>query len=690
MKPISKKICITFFSVFLTYHLGITVICFFFMKNTDAQKVIVLKAGIIVWLFFSIIGVLISCIKTRQIDEKLKNISKLSDLELKRLSEKIMNLPIFLMIKFALIFFIISFLFPYILHSYEFCRLASVSGFIVSIGAFIAVSPLMFLITGFLLRDTNTKLSIKLNERKIASKPRKVGFRLKLFFAFCTSIMSMTLWFLSYGLYYSINNNIDRTLESYQFFQRNLIENWPDELKNDQNIDEIIKYIGAIEFDKNGVVMLADLNGELIYKSKEIELYVEFWDDINNKLKNDFKLQNTDMFYENVNGNLISYIPINRKHTLIFTSNVKEITNNLATFYFWGGVFALIGLLIIITNSLILSEWISASFKNISDMMVSVSKGDLTKKAGKNSEDETAVMTDSYNLIVTKISLIIAQIKNNSFTLSQAGNQLASISQQLSQSVDQQASATEEISASIEQILATISSNTEQAENTGNIATKSAKEMEESHKIFTQTINSVSAITKKTAIISEIARKTDMLSINAAIEAARAGISGKGFAVVAQEVRKLAEKSRNASDEIEKLSESGKAISQMAEKKLQKMIPEIVKSAELVNNIATASREQQGGVEAINDSVLQLTTTTGVNSTSAEEMTASAEALSAQAKQLKQMISVFKISDYENPDAKTAKKTDLKQDKVQNIEKGFAIKLTNDKLDDDYEVYSSD
>jgi len=133
------------------------------------------------------------------------------------------------------------------------------------------------------------------------------------------------------------------------------------------------------------------------------------------------------------------------------------------------------------------------------------------------------------------------------------------------------------------------------------------------------------------------------LSINAAIEAARAGEAGKGFAVVSNEIRKLADKTKTASDKITKLSKNGQDISRIAGKALEKVIPEIIKSAELVNNIVSASREQQSGVEMINTSIQQLTETTNENSASAEEMSASAEELSAQAEQLKELISIFKI-----------------------------------------------
>ena len=158
-----------------------------------------------------------------------------------------------------------------------------------------------------------------------------------------------------------------------------------------------------------------------------------------------------------------------------------------------------------------------------------------------------------------------------------------------------------------------------------------------------QTLDSVNKISNKISIISEIADKTDILSINAAIEAARAGDAGKGFAVVAQEIRKLADITQIAAKEIGELSKTNQNISQISSKQLEKVIPEIIRSAELVNDIVVGSKEQQSSIESINNAILQLTESTNENSASAEEMSASAEELSAQAEQLKELISVFKI-----------------------------------------------
>ena len=247
-----------------------------------------------------------------------------------------------------------------------------------------------------------------------------------------------------------------------------------------------------------------------------------------------------------------------------------------------------------------------------------------------------------------QMKLLIEKIKENSMNLSQASTQLSSISQQISQNANEQASTTEEIASSMEQMLAMINSNTQNAEITGKTSEKSANEIKQSNEIFIKTIQSVSEISEKISIISDISFQTNILSLNASIEAARAGNAGKGFAVVAQEVRKLAEKSKTASDEITELSQNGQDISKIAGEALEKVMPKIIKSAELVSEIVSASQEQQSGAENINTSIQQLTEITNQNSASAEEMSASAEQLSAQAEQLNELISVFKSGSLQN------------------------------------------
>lgn len=150
-------------------------------------------------------------------------------------------------------------------------------------------------------------------------------------------------------------------------------------------------------------------------------------------------------------------------------------------------------------------------------------------------------------------------------------------------------------------------------------------------------------IAKKITIINDIAFQTNLLALNAAVEAARAGEHGKGFAVVATEVKKLAERSRNAANEIMEVIYKGSDISEKARKLMNKYLPEMQKTSQLIQEITAASLEQKSGSEQVNESVQQLNNITQENASSAEEVASSAEELTAKSKALNDLISFFKL-----------------------------------------------
>ncbi len=271
-----------------------------------------------------------------------------------------------------------------------------------------------------------------------------------------------------------------------------------------------------------------------------------------------------------------------------------------------------------------------------------ITKGDLQGKLEIRQKDEIGQLADALNGMAATIKNIVADVQNTADSVASGSQQLSSNSEQMSQGNTEQAASAEEASASIEQMNATIRQNADNAHQTEQIAIKSAYDAQESGKAVFETVGAMKEIAQKISIIEEIARQTNLLALNAAIEAARAGEHGKGFAVVAAEVRKLAERSQTAAGEISALSGTSVEIAVRAGEMLRKLVPDIQKTAELVQEISAASKEQTSGADQINSAIQQLNQVIQRNAGASEEMASTAEELSSHAQQLQMSIEYFK------------------------------------------------
>ena len=321
-------------------------------------------------------------------------------------------------------------------------------------------------------------------------------------------------------------------------------------------------------------------------------------------------------------------------------SEEEAATANAAIKFTIGLVVA--GVLLAIALGIFISRMISVPLRKGVDFAVAIAGGDLTGRMELDRKDEIGQLAYAMNNMVQRLKEIVGEVAVAADNVAAGSTELSSSAEIMSQGATEQAAAAEEASSSMEQMSSNIRQNADNAIQTEKIAVKSATDAQAGGEAVTQTVTAMKEIAGKINIIEEIARQTNLLALNAAIEAARAGEHGKGFAVVASEVRKLAERSQHAAAEISQLSLSSVEVAERAGVMLGKMVPDIQKTAGLVQEISASCREQDTGAEQINKAMQQLDQVIQQNASAAEEMSATSEELSSQAEQLQSSIAFFR------------------------------------------------
>ncbi|SFV38356.1 methyl-accepting chemotaxis protein [Devosia crocina] len=308
----------------------------------------------------------------------------------------------------------------------------------------------------------------------------------------------------------------------------------------------------------------------------------------------------------------------------------------------------LIGILIAsVAIAAIAATWIVVSISRAMSAAVrladDVAKGDLNATANVKGDDEVGDLIKALNAMTAKLREVVSEVTAATRNVAAGSQEMSATAEQLSQGATEQASSTEEASASMEEMAATIKQSADNASQTEKIARQSAADAIASGDAVNNAVSAMQTIAEKIMVVQEIARQTDLLALNAAVEAARAGEHGRGFAVVASEVRKLAERSQAAAAEISTLSGTTVKAAQSAGEMLGKLVPDIQRTAELVEEITAGSREQNAGAAQINTAIQQLDKVTQQNTSAAEEMSSTAEELASQAEQLQAAISYFRL-----------------------------------------------
>ncbi len=321
----------------------------------------------------------------------------------------------------------------------------------------------------------------------------------------------------------------------------------------------------------------------------------------------------------------------------------KVILNDVHLIMYQLIIAALVGLVVLFIVIILIAGKITDPIIKGVEFAKEIASGKLTASLSIDQNDEIGDLSKSLSEMAHRLTTIISEIFHSSDEIARSTQNMLHSSGDLAEGASKQAASSEEISTSMELVLNRIQKNTENAQETERIALLASKGIRVGKESTQALIESMNNIIEKISVINEIAKQTNLLAINAAIEASRYGLQGKGFAVVAAEIKKLAERSHLAAKEINELSRLGMLQASETGKTLLEIVPQIEHTAELVKQITAASREQRINSEEINIGIQQLNKITQQNAGSSFELSVNTRNIALQTENLKKLIAFFEV-----------------------------------------------
>jgi methyl-accepting chemotaxis protein len=319
---------------------------------------------------------------------------------------------------------------------------------------------------------------------------------------------------------------------------------------------------------------------------------------------------------------------------------------------------AAVSLLLGVILSIVIARGFSVPLGQAVAVLERVADGDLTVELDVTTKDEVGRMADALNRAVEKLNSTLQEVAESASGASTSSQELAAASEAIASGAQEQAASLEETSASLEEITAAVRQSADNANQASQLAAGSKDTAEQGQEVVAKAITAMSEINAASAKISdiistidEIAFQTNLLAVNAAVEAARAGDEGRGFAVVASDVRSLAQRSAVAAKEIKVLIQdslrkvdAGSELVNRSGETLHGIVGSVKRVTDIVGEIAAASGEQSTGIEQVNTAMTQMDQVTQSNSAQTEELSATAQALSEQASHLMELVATFTLS----------------------------------------------
>lgn len=423
----------------------------------------------------------------------------------------------------------------------------------------------------------------------------------------------------------------------------------------DLSVERFKDVIEQIKPFEGSYAMLISNNGTLIYhpdKDQIGKLYADVEKDLNDKFKiqdsiksgKDFSIQ----FEKESTKYFASFAPFTIGKTItpwalavvVPKAEMQKQANQELILLV---VFGVLGLLALGTVVFFIAWKITKPIQQSVKFAETISNGDLTANIDIKAQDEVALLIQSLKKMTERLRHVISKVNSGSDQVSKDGYFLTEKAEMLSRGAMEQASSTEEISSLIDTISTNIQHNTQNAHKTSKLSDLANLHVKEGYESMQLSVKAMQQIAEKINIVTDIAFQTNLLALNAAIEAARAGEKGRGFAVVATEVRKLAERSRNAAEEIIKVTNDGLDKAMKAGKKFEDIVPEIEKTNSLVKEIYLAGNEHVSSIEHINEAISRLSSIAQQNAESSETISSHAKDLLAQAESLREIVKTFRV-----------------------------------------------
>jgi methyl-accepting chemotaxis protein len=304
---------------------------------------------------------------------------------------------------------------------------------------------------------------------------------------------------------------------------------------------------------------------------------------------------------------------------------------------------ALVATLLSLGLAALLARGITRPIEELVGHAERIAGGHLQAIGNVTRRDEIGALLRAMKTMSARLGDVAREVRGAASGVASASTQLAATANSVSSGTSEMAATVEQTMSGLEEIAASIGRNAENAQEMEQIALKAANDAQEGGAAVSESVAAMQSIAKKVTVIEEIAYRTDLLALNAAIEAARAGEHGRGFAVVASEVRKLAERSQLAAKEVGETAASSLDVSERSGRLLKELVPAIRRTADLVQEVAAASREQATGIDQLNKGMLSVDQVTQRNAAAAEELASTAEELATQAASQRDLVAFFKV-----------------------------------------------